>query len=57
MTNRNVYDVIDRIAADDCEQNLETGLKTASKQLRNCLFIEVCPCKRNPILVRHQWGY
>ena len=43
MANTNVYGVIDRIAADGHEQNLEKGSKTASKQLRNCLFIEVRP--------------
>ena len=36
MTNTNVYDVIDRIAADGREQNLEKGSKTASKQELSC---------------------
>ena len=34
MTNTNVYSVIDRIASDDREQNLEKGSKTASKQFK-----------------------
>ena len=41
MTNTNVYDVIDRIAADGCEQSVEEGLKTASKQFKKLSYQSV----------------
>ena len=43
MTNTNVYDVIDRIAADGHEQNLETGLKTALKQFKELSYHRSVP--------------